>query len=77
MQKYKDDNFHILACAVRALKNNKDIPNAFTSISARIPDIQTQISLTGQLRKEMYPKNQLKGQPSELTAWRILINDIG
>ena len=77
MQKYKDENFHILACAVRALKNNKNIPNAFTCISARISDIRTQKSMTEQLRKEMYPKHQLKGMPSELTAWRILINDIG
>ena len=77
MQKYKDENFHILACAVRALKNNKNIPNAFTCISASISDIRTQISLTGQLRGVMYPKNQLKGMPSELTAWRILLNDIG
>jgi len=77
MQKYKDENFHILACAVRALKNNKNIPNAFTSISARISDIRTQISLTGQLRGAMYPKNQLKGIPSELSAWRSLITDIG
>ena len=77
MQKYKDGNFHILACAVRALKNNKNMPNAFTSIAARISDIRTQISLTGQLREAMYPKHQLKGMPSELSAWRILINDIG
>ena len=77
MQKYKDGNFHILACAVRALKNNKNIPNAFTCIAARIPDIRTQISMTGQLRQAMYPKNQLKGQPCELNAWRTLINDIG
>ena len=77
MQHYKDDSFHILASAVRAIKRNKMIDNAFTSIHDRIPDIGTQISMTNKLRNEMYPQHQLKGKPGEKNAWRTFIDDIG
>jgi hypothetical protein len=79
MKRYKYDSFHILATAVRTLKRNKMIENAFTSIESRIPQTQTQISMTTKLRNEMFPNphHQSIEERNAHVVWQTFIHDIG
>jgi hypothetical protein len=77
MQRYKDDSLHFIASAVRALKYDKQIQNAFTNAGVRIPDVSSQISMTTKLRNEMYRHRHVKGEHDDQSAWMVFMRDIG
>jgi hypothetical protein len=75
MEVYKDDTFHIFASAVRALKKDIKIKNAFTAARGRIQDVTDQISLTTQLRNAMQSNKAAHGEASRV--WEAFMADIG
>ena len=75
MEVYKDDTFHIFASAVRALKKDIKIKNAFMAARGRIQDVTDQISLTTQLRNAMQSNKAAHGEASRV--WEAFMADIG
>jgi hypothetical protein len=75
MEVYKDDTFHIFASAVRALKKDIKIKNAFTAARGRIQDVTDQMSLTTQLRNAMQSNKAAHGEASRV--WEAFMADIG
>ena len=75
MEVYKDDTFHIFASAVRALKKDMKIKNAFTAARGRIQDVTDQMSLTTQLRNAMQSNKAAHGEASRV--WEAFMADIG
>jgi hypothetical protein len=75
MEVYKDDTFHIFASAVRALKKDIKIKNAFTAARGRIQDVTDQMSLTTQLRNAMQSDKAAHGEASRV--WEAFMADIG
>jgi hypothetical protein len=69
MKRYKDDSFHCIATAVRVLKEDTHVKNAFVHATGRIPDVTAQVKLTHKLRHAMNDKTH--------STWLQFMQDIG
>jgi hypothetical protein len=69
MKRYKDDSFHCIATAVRGLKEDTRVENAFVHATGRISDVTAQVELTKKLRHAMNDKTH--------STWLQFMQDIG
>ena len=76
MKCYRDDSFHYFATAVRALKKNKHVINAFVNAGTRLSGIDIQINLTNDLRKAVYPHQKGKHM-GDSYVWLKFLEDVG
>jgi hypothetical protein len=76
MERYKDDSFHYLATATRALKKDIHTENAFIGAHDRISDVSKQISLTTMLRNAIYPHPN-GAHNDTAVVWQQFLQDVG